>query len=561
MEGKKIQNNFIKKGIKKLGTLTESSNIKKFPTNHLRSNSEKTTKKNVLSRHLIHPAEAFNLITKGPSINKLFFKNDNISLKSGSVPKRNKKAVKKYKSINVDKGNIGLYNNLKLKVTNDSNVKFSNNTLNNYNIDVIEKSHELKGSTKDFIQNDNSPKDNYIKKIKKPNYISKNCISNDKLTTYNNNKIKTNPIIEFYKPMKENELKKKIQKFQSYHQEKKISKFSDFKFNKKLKQEDLDDSLDNINPDEYRHGKTNIEFISNDSYQENEKSSSLSSNDEDQEQDTKNEKSMDKKKKKIKNLSSINSQNMPKQFENNSIKNAIIYNNNNNEAEENYFRNDIAFFSSPKIYSNHTSNKSLKSDMKGDYFNNFMLNISDYSNLNVDNFNQNYADENMINKSTIKKIGSLNSNTDFDKENDDEKDKLNKSNTYIEYANKFVNNLIINDSFNNLKMNEYNKSNINNENLNNNTYNNESYNNLNKERKYNNELNKNLIETLDRDANFTQNNNKDNNYHQINMKNINLTGNFNNNSLNYNSLPLNNLVGNSNQSNFINIQNLNNFIN
>ena len=132
-----------------------------------------------------------------------------------------------------------------------------------YNIDAIEKSHELKGSTKDFIQNENIPQDNYIKKIKKPNYISKNCISNDKLITYNNNIMKTNPIIEFYKPMKENEIKKKIQKFQSVHQEKKISKFSDFKVVKKLKQEDLDDSLDNINPDEYRQGKTNIELISN----------------------------------------------------------------------------------------------------------------------------------------------------------------------------------------------------------------------------------------------------------------------------------------------------------
>ena len=34
--------------------------------------------------------------------------------------------------------------------------------MNTFNIDAIEKSHELKGSTKDFIQNDNSPKDNYI---------------------------------------------------------------------------------------------------------------------------------------------------------------------------------------------------------------------------------------------------------------------------------------------------------------------------------------------------------------------------------------------------------------
>ena len=196
MEGISIQKNFIKRRNKKLGTVTESTSIKKFPMNHLRSNSE-NAKKKVISRNLMYQVEAFNLITKGPSINKLFFKNDNISLKSESVPKRNKKLVKKYKSINIDKGKIDLYNNLKLKVINDSNVKFSNNNVTTYNIDAIEKSHELKGSTKDFIQNENIPQDNYIKKIKKPNYISKNCISNDKLITYNNNIMKTNPIIEF----------------------------------------------------------------------------------------------------------------------------------------------------------------------------------------------------------------------------------------------------------------------------------------------------------------------------------------------------------------------------
>ena len=58
---------------------------------------------------------AIELITKGPSINKLFFKNDNISLKSESVPKSNKKYVKKYKSINIDKGKNAIYNNIKLQ--------------------------------------------------------------------------------------------------------------------------------------------------------------------------------------------------------------------------------------------------------------------------------------------------------------------------------------------------------------------------------------------------------------------------------------------------------------
>ena len=95
MEGISIQKNFIKRRNKKLGTVTESTSIKKFPMNHLRSNSE-NAKKKVISRNLMCQVEAFNLITKGPSINKLFFKNDNISLKSESVPKRNKKLLKKY---------------------------------------------------------------------------------------------------------------------------------------------------------------------------------------------------------------------------------------------------------------------------------------------------------------------------------------------------------------------------------------------------------------------------------------------------------------------------------
>ena len=551
MEGKIPQNNFVRRRNKKLGTVIESTNTKKLQVNHLRSNSE-NSKKNVLSRHLMCPVEAINLITKGPSINKLFFKNDNISLKSESVPKRNKKCVKKYKSINIDKGKIGLYNNIKLKKINDSNVKFSNNNVTTYNIDAIEKSHELKGSTKDFIQNENIPQDNYIKKIKKPNYISKNCISNDKLITYNNNIMKTNPIIEFYKPMKENEIKKKIQKFQSVHQEKKISKFSDFKVVKKLKQEELDDSLDNINPDEYRQGKTNIELISNNSYQENEKSSSLSSNDEGQEEESKNKKPKNNKKRKVENSSSINSLNFQKQFENNSNKNVCFYN--NNEVDENYFRNDITFFRSPKVYSNRTSNKSLKSDI-----NSYFPNISDYSNLNIDNFNKNYAHENIINKNKILKFGSLNSNTDFDKDNEDESEKLNKSNTFIEYANKFVNNLIVNESFNNLKINEYGQNNQNNENLNTNNYINESNNNINNEKIYNNDISNNFIETLDN--NFIQRNNIGHNYQMDNKNNININNKYNNDNLQFNSLPINNIVGNSNQPNFINIQNMNNYNN
>jgi len=72
MEGKIPQNNFVRRRNKKLGTVIESTNTKKLQVNHLCSNSE-NSKKNVLSRHLMCPVEAINLITKGPSINKLFF--------------------------------------------------------------------------------------------------------------------------------------------------------------------------------------------------------------------------------------------------------------------------------------------------------------------------------------------------------------------------------------------------------------------------------------------------------------------------------------------------------
>ena len=91
----------------------------------------------------MHSLEAINLITKGPSINKHFFKNNNISLKSESVPKQIKKGLKKYKPTNVYKGKIEMYNSIKLLNQNDLNGKLSNNTVNNLNIEEIEKSKEL----------------------------------------------------------------------------------------------------------------------------------------------------------------------------------------------------------------------------------------------------------------------------------------------------------------------------------------------------------------------------------------------------------------------------------
>ena len=562
MERKIPHKNFVGRRKKKLATVIESVNNKKIQFNHKRSNSEKAKKSKKLVKFSV---EAINLITKGPSINKLFFKNDNISLKSESVPKPNKKGIKKYKTINIDKGNIALYNNIKLLKQNDLDAKLSNNTVNNLNIDVLEKSKELKGSVKDFFPFDQNQKDNNLMKKRKPNFINKNCISNDKLIIYNN-QIKTNPIIEFYKPLKDNEIKKNaIQKFQSVQQEKKFSKFSDCRIQKPLKEDDMNGSLDDINPDEYREGKTNIELISDNSYLDNDVSSSLSSNEDEQNNETKKKKKSIKNGEKLKNSNSINSKGIQNKFEKNSNKNVYVYN--NNEIDENYFKNDIAFFRSPQIYSNRTSNKSLKSDAKGDNFNNFIPNMNDSGYYNIDNFNKNYALDNMINKSLIKKISSLNSNTDFDRENEDENEyneKLNKSNTFMDYSKNFVNNININDSFNNLKISEQNKINYNNDNI------------SNMEKNYINENNNKIINNNDfikpinndinnYNNNYINKNNLDNNYFSKSEKNIRtiniINNNINNPNINNNALSLNNLVGNTNQSHIINIQNMNNFNN
>ena len=553
--------NFVKRRKKKLATVIESASNKKIQINHKRSNSEKANISKKLEKYSV---EAINLITKGPSINKLFFKNDNISIKSESVPKPNKKGVKKYKTINTDKGNIALYNNIKLLKQNDLNSKLSNNTLNNLNIDAIEKAKELRGSAKDFFPFDQNQNNNNLMKKKKPNFINKNCISNDKLIIYNN-QIKTNPIIEFYKPLKDNEIKKNaIQKFQSVQQEKKYSKFSDCKIQKPLKEDDMNGSLDNINPDEYREGKTNIELISNNSYVDNDVSSSLSSNEDERNNETKKKKQKIRKGEKLKNSNSTNSKGIPYIYEKNSNKNVYVYS--NNEMDENYFKNDIAFFRSPQIYSNRTSNKSLKSDSKGDYFNNFIPNMNDSSNYNIDNFNKNYTFDNMLNKSLIKKISSINSNTDFDRENEEENEyneNLNKSNNYMDYSKNFVNNINMNDSFNNFKISEQNRINFNNDNVCNveNIY-------LNGNNNANNKIinNNSFIEPINNSiSNYTNKNNLDNNFYSKSEKNIRtiniINNNINNQNINNNSLSFSNLVGNPNQSHIINIQNMNNFNN
>ena len=575
MEDISPKKNFIRRAKKKKATVNESSKAKKIPfqqINHKRSNSEHIKKDPNKS---IFEGAVINLITKGPSINKLIFKNDNFSLKSGSMPKANKKQVKKFRSLHIDKGKNDISNNIMIKKKHDS-IKNSNITLNYYNMDYIEKIHNLRGEAKDFLSNNNT------KKSRKPNFVSKNYISNDKLMTFNNC-LNKNPIYEFYNPTKEIEkgkekIKKPIQKIQSVNQEKRVYKFSDFKVIKDTKKEEEDDeSVENINPDDYREGN-NIQLIDGSSFsEEKDESSSLSSDENGKKEKKKktdalsnlvNKSIKDNQKKKIERLPSQN-----------------YYNSNNNsEIEDNYFKNDTKFFMSPKANSKHPSNKSVKSDAKSDYFNNAIAYFNE-SNNNNDSIIKNSFLGNPINKNKIRKLESLLTNSNYDYEGD-----IEEGYDLTELGNKIVNNLNINDSYSNIKSPDI--SQIYNDNVNNNPNNNKINNNDNA----NNNANNNAINNNINNNKTNLNNNIPNNYNNIIMKNIPNTNSniINNKNLNKNlrinnpttdyinqnndirinninndfnnqnkitDLPLRNYVGNGNQSNIINIHNMNNYNN
>ena len=134
MEESSTNKNFRKRTQKKKATVNESLKTRNFQisqVNHKRSNSEHAKK--VKNNSLLKMDKVINLITKGPSINKLFFKKDNISIKSSSMPKSNKKSVKKFRSINIDKRKNEIYNNISLTKNQENDTKNSNINLNYYN--------------------------------------------------------------------------------------------------------------------------------------------------------------------------------------------------------------------------------------------------------------------------------------------------------------------------------------------------------------------------------------------------------------------------------------------
>ena len=562
MEDTSNKNNLIRRVQRKKATVKESLKVKNFPihqSNHKRPNSEKV--KYAKNKGLLQSVAVLNLITKGPSINKLFFKNDNISLKSGSMPKANKKMVKKFRSIHIDKEKNNIYNNITIKKKYEKkcdSIHSNNFTLNYYNMDCIEKIHNLKGDAKDFLSNN-------MKKSKKPNFISKNYISNDKLINFNSNK-NANPIYDFYSPIKGNEpIKKPLQKKQSLNQEKRNYKFSDFKVIKNVKKEEEDDdeSYENINPDDYREGN-NIQLIDGNSFsEENDESSSLSSNEKNEKSKKENKK---KKTDKLSNLINKSIKNNEKQkLERNSSLN--YYNSNNNsEIEDNYFINDTKIFMSPQINSKHPSNKSLKSDAKSDYFNNVMAYFNDSTNIN-DSLNKNSFLGGLINKNKVRKKESLATNSNYDYEGDDE------GNDLVEMGNKLVNNLNINDSFNNIKSPDISQNNVNISLNNENISNIHTIKNINNYNEYSENPKNNAMNNYNFNNNFSNSdNNKIENIPIINfnnnrkdLKSINNNINNINNDFrkqnNNDEFPIRNLGVNPNQSNIINIHNMNNFNN
>ena len=203
------KNKLIRRANKKKGTVNENLKSKKLPlhlSSHKRPNSDKIKK----IPSILEKKNVINLITKGPSINKLFFKKDNVSLKSGSMPKSKKRHLKKYRSINIERNKNQITQNINIKKYDS--LKANNHTLNYLNMDFIEKKNNLKGEAKDFLSN---------KETKK----SKKYFSNDNLDILNNN-LQTNKIYKLNSPFKEKlKIKKPLEKIRTINQEKKHLNF------------------------------------------------------------------------------------------------------------------------------------------------------------------------------------------------------------------------------------------------------------------------------------------------------------------------------------------------
>ena len=218
--------------------------------------------KNILS--LREKFYFLNIITKESPINKIFFKRENISLKSSSVQKPEIKNLKKYRDFYIQRDKNEISNDIKLKKYDTK--KISNQTLNIGNIDT---KNNLKSKEKDFLINEKSNN-------------QKDDISNDSSGIFINN-LNTN---------------------------------EKYGLNNLFKEDDNDDnnerSYENINSDEFRE-ESNIKFCGG-FFSDKNSESSLSIND-----DKTNEKKEKKKQDEISNNLNIINENEDNYFENDSF--------------------------------------------------------------------------------------------------------------------------------------------------------------------------------------------------------------------------------------------------
>ena len=503
------ENKLIGKTNKKNGTENENLNQKEIPvhlSNHKSSNSVEM--KNI--KLLMEKFYVINLIIKGPSINRLLFKKDNISLKSRSMPKSEVRFIK-FRDFIIERDKNEIVNNIKIK-------KYDNIIINNQTLN-IKKKNSLKGEEKDFLLDEKS-------------INQKDEISNDILDNFNKN-LNTNQIYGSGNPFEEDD-------------------------------DDNDDDNENIILDNFREGN-NIQFLGGPFWEKNNENSSFSSNDD--KTGGKNEKQKKKKDSILDDSISI-SENEENYFKNktnffSSPKQKKEHSNNkslSSDSKSDHY-NNIMPYSKESI--NNNKNSPNKNFLLEDLINknNIRKNESFSSNSNYENEQIEEDDYAEIEK---KIINNLNINDSFishnnsiiinNKNNNNYKD--DNSNNYIMNKNYYnLNNNMLNINYNNkddlIKNIPNNNSSLNNNNTTKNSINNSNF--LNQNNKVDFPVRNIPLNKIYYNDNFFVGNEQSN----INLNANISTNNFNKEILN-NNYPQNNSI-NKSIPNILNNKNFNNY--
>ena len=576
------ENKLIGKTNKKNGTENENLNQKEIPvhlSNHKSSNSVKM--KNI--KLLMEKLYVINLIIKGPSINRLLFKKDNISLKSRSMPKSEVR-FKQFRDFIIEKDKNEIVNNIKIK-------KYDNIIINNQTLN-IKKKNSLKGEEKDFLLDEKS-------------INQKDDISNDILDNFNKN-LNTKQIYGSGNPFEENYFKNNTNFFSSPKQKKEHSN------NKSLNSDSKSDYYNNIMPyskESINNNKNspNKNFLLEDLINKNNirRNESFSSNSNYENEQIEEDDYAEIEKKIINNLNindsfishnnsiiinNKNNNNYKDDNSNNYIMNKNYYNLNNNMLNIIYNNKDDLIKNIPNNNSSINNNNSTKNNInnfnflnqnnkvdfpvrnillnKIYYNDNFFVgneqsNINLNANISTNNFNKkilnnNYPQNNSINKSLPNILNNKNFNNY-------------QGNNMITGQGFDFNNYIINNSnqISSIQFNQFRGNNnlMNDMNMNNNpnifilNNSNNFHRNINNSPNLNNNLNylnnNNIHNNLNRNIN-TINNNFNNLYNSNNLFNLNIRGDIQNINLGINQLNYNNSQNNFNNDINNNKKNFNN---